>query len=367
MYNIEKIFSKNLKALRKRKGFTQKQFASLLDYSEKAVSKWETGVNVPSIDVIFKIANALNVTMDELFYDDERLYYLGVDGGGTKTLFVLTDDKGNEIAELESGPSNPYDIGIEETKKILKASIYEICKDVNLSSVVVFAGIAGCASGKYKEELCKFFDEFHFKAAYSGGDSENIIAAGLGNSNGIALIMGTGICAFTVKDGKSTRTSGWGYLMDKGGSGYNIGRDGLSAAYSDFDKSGEKTWIKELIEKETKKKMPELLPDIYSGGKAYIASFAKIVFEAAEKNDKVAINIIKQNMEETANIIRAAAKPFNEKVKVIIGGGLTKEPELLEYLLNSLADKDKYDIKLLDKRPVDGALFLAKEKFNKRI
>ena len=55
-------------------------------------------------------------------------YLLGIDGGGTKTEFLLTDLNGKEIGRLFFGASNPVSTGIENTYNILNKGIKEICK-----------------------------------------------------------------------------------------------------------------------------------------------------------------------------------------------------------------------------------------------
>ncbi|MFQ9147986.1 MAG: hypothetical protein ACLR5G_06880 [Eubacteriales bacterium] len=44
--------------------------------------------------------------------------------------------------------------------------------------------------------------------------------AGLGREDGIKVILGTGICAFSQIHGKREKVAGWGYFIDDGGSAY---------------------------------------------------------------------------------------------------------------------------------------------------
>lgn len=67
MSNINKQeFGTFVATLRKEKGITQKELAEQLSISDKAVSKWETSVSVPNIDLLIPLANALGVTVTEL-------------------------------------------------------------------------------------------------------------------------------------------------------------------------------------------------------------------------------------------------------------------------------------------------------------
>ena len=67
MYEINKeAFGSFVAALRREKGLTQKELAERLYISNKAVSKWETGVTVPDIAMLVPLSEALGVTVTEL-------------------------------------------------------------------------------------------------------------------------------------------------------------------------------------------------------------------------------------------------------------------------------------------------------------
>lgn len=61
---INEIIGKNLAELRKKNEMTQREVAYKLDFSDKSVSKWESGESMPSIDVLCKLAQLYNVKLD---------------------------------------------------------------------------------------------------------------------------------------------------------------------------------------------------------------------------------------------------------------------------------------------------------------
>ncbi|MBO5397281.1 MAG: hypothetical protein J6A97_10415 [Clostridia bacterium] len=77
----------------------------------------------------------------------EVKYLLGIDGGGTKTEFLLTDISGQEIRRIIPGGSNPVNMGIENSCSVLSDGIKRICEGINYSELSVFAGIAGAKTG----------------------------------------------------------------------------------------------------------------------------------------------------------------------------------------------------------------------------
>ena len=89
----EKIFAQNLKAARKAAGLTQRELAEKIGYSEKSVSKWESGNTIAPGAMLPEIAKVLGTDIDSLFaLKGEAEFFLGIDGGGTKTEFLLADN-----------------------------------------------------------------------------------------------------------------------------------------------------------------------------------------------------------------------------------------------------------------------------------
>ena len=60
------MFSENLKALRKQKGFSQEELATRLHVVRQTVSKWEKNLSVPDADTLIRLAEILEVSVSEL-------------------------------------------------------------------------------------------------------------------------------------------------------------------------------------------------------------------------------------------------------------------------------------------------------------
>ncbi len=295
-----------------------------------------------------------------------EVYYLGVDGGGTKTALLLTDHTLTSIRTLRCDCCNPVDIGMTTACDRLRAGITEICAGIPYAKISLFAGIAGGISAGNKETLAAFLDTFGFRAFDNGSDNASILAAGLGKANGISVILGTGICVFTQKDGVQSRTAGWGYLFDDGGSGYNIGRDGLTAHFRHVDGSGDATLLSDYIRADHPDPQ-ELLGQLYAGGKKVIASYASLVYRAAKAGDPMAQGILRRNMDFAARMIQSASASLTEEqIPVVLTGGLTNEPMTLAYLKEALPSPSRYALRVLDVEPVWGAVLLAKEIWEQR-
>ena len=366
MKNEHICFANNLKKLRLEAGYSRSTLAKMISYSEKSIEKWEMTGAIPPVATVCKLADIFGVSVDKLIYSSnfEIKYLLGIDGGGTKTEFLLTDLNGEKIDNIILGSSNPVDIGIENSLNLLRRGINQICKGIRKKEISVFAGLSGGSTGNNKKEIEEFLSTQDFGRVANGSDTENALELALGGDGGVAVIMGTGIIALAENKGNRKRVGGWGYLIDKGGSGFNFGSDALDSALKAFDGRGGSFLLKDLIEEKLGKPLNESIGDIYLKGKTYIASFAECVFTAFEQGDQEAARIIERNVEEVAKIIISAYDFFEEKdVKIVICGGLSNRKEIL----SKFFDKFLYnDIKIIfnNDAMVKGAAALARKNIN---
>ncbi|MBQ8340988.1 MAG: helix-turn-helix transcriptional regulator [Clostridia bacterium] len=72
MEDIKSIIAQNITQLRKESGLTQLELAEKLNYSDKAISKWERGESLPDIIVLKTIADMFSVTVDYLLKSDHE-------------------------------------------------------------------------------------------------------------------------------------------------------------------------------------------------------------------------------------------------------------------------------------------------------
>ncbi|WP_277680216.1 helix-turn-helix domain-containing protein [Gracilibacillus dipsosauri] len=67
------FFGEKLKREREKRGWSQVDLAEKIHVSRQSVSKWETGRNYPSIEVIIDLSDLFGITIDELLRSDEEL------------------------------------------------------------------------------------------------------------------------------------------------------------------------------------------------------------------------------------------------------------------------------------------------------
>lgn len=286
----------------------------------------------------------------------QGIFLLGIDGGGTKTEFLLTDSVGNEIKRLFLGGSNPVNKGIENTLGVLNEGITKICDGLDFGEISAFAGIAGGKTGENQKLINDFLSRFGFASFGCGSDIDLVLEAALKGENGTAVIMGTGIVAYARSGEKLHRTGGRGYMIDKGGSGFHYGSDALSSAFEFIEGRGGSEIILGLIEKKLGKSLEKSVADIYDGGAAYVAAFAPVVFEAYNLGDVAAGAIIDRNAYEAAKIINGAKKDTDGKI--VVCGGLCRQKEILYSFLMKYIEGEA-SLTFLDEPMVNGAISLA--------
>ena len=86
MKDIKSIIAKNLTELRKLNGLTQAQLAEQINYSDKAVSKWERGESSMDIETLFRLSELFHVDIDYFFEENANE---NVEHYSTKKVFIM--------------------------------------------------------------------------------------------------------------------------------------------------------------------------------------------------------------------------------------------------------------------------------------
>ena len=303
--------------------------------------------------------------MSSLSGYDRPNYYLGIDGGGTKTDFALADEKGTLLRRITLDASNPNDVGFPQTEKILQNGITMACEGIDLTSVSVFAGLAGCSSAENAPRIYNFLKQFPFSNIQNDNDAKNAIAASLGKRDGVTVVMGTGSIVYAKNKDALYRIGGYGYLFGDEGSGFSLGKDAILAALRQEDGSGAPTLLHDYVKDQCAGDTVLSKIDVfYRDGKKEIAKYAPLVFKAFQNGDAVACKILTQNIATIAEMISAAADKLERAsgtVTVVLCGGLCAQKEILIPLLHSALKNDNrtYQIEICTDPPVIGALRMA--------
>lgn len=267
------------------------------------------------------------------------MYFLGIDGGGTKTCFTLINEKGNVINRVIKGTCHPTQIGFDNLEKLLTEGLEEIIKSNNISKEEVtksYLGLAGYGIVKeIAEGIAKVVSKvFNGMDYILNNDVRVAIAGALAGEDGINVVAGTGSIALALKDEKVLRCGGWGYSIGDEASAYWIGKKSLALFSKQSDGRVEKAPLYEIFKKEldlkTDFEIVSYVNEKLKGDRGEIAKLAKLCSDAAECGDEGAIAIFNEAAKEISEMIKTLLKNYDKDVvKVSYTGGVFKSGELI--------------------------------------
>ena len=328
----------NLKRIRKNLGYTQAELAEKMFVSTQAISKWERGEAEPGIGHIRNLTSILNVSSDVLLgiSPNAAPALLAVDGGGTKTEFVLITPEGQLLKRLLMPGANPNSCGTQNSFQILRDGIDQM-QQTDHRILGIFIGCAGMGSGSNGAAITELLrNQYPDIAIRCKSDIYNILACAEDPDNAIAVICGTGSVVFGTRHGRLLRAGGGGWLLDPLGSGYELGRAALSAALAHADGTGPRTLMTQAVETQLGDTVWNSISKIYSFSPAQIADFSKIVTDAWEKGDKIATEIIETNCRRMAELVRRISCQAPEATQILLAGSILANCQCFRQLLTSM-------------------------------
>jgi glucosamine kinase len=171
--------------------------------------------------------------------------YLGIDGGGSKTSFLLVNDQDHEISRSQSGPSNWLSVGKDTAAAAIRDGAATLKGPV---PDVVCAGFAG-AGRREGLEFYRGVLEQTFPQSTIRVESDAVVAyaGAIGLTPGVLLIAGTGSIAIGRKpDGTMIRAGGWGPHFGDEGGGFWLGREAVRVALRSLDSKADRTFVRDV-------------------------------------------------------------------------------------------------------------------------
>jgi glucosamine kinase len=160
------------------------------------------------------------------------LYYLGIDGGGTKTTCAMGDDT-RMLAIATAGPSNIVRVGEMQARDALLQSVRQACAAAGITPAQISrtcVGGSGAARPELAEVVRRCLAEIIATPIDVVGDMEIALEAAFDGGPGVIVIAGTGSIAYgRDEEGTAIRAGGWGYAIGDEGSAHWIGRAAVAA------------------------------------------------------------------------------------------------------------------------------------------
>ncbi|WP_404425438.1 BadF/BadG/BcrA/BcrD ATPase family protein [Nibricoccus sp. IMCC34717] len=278
-------------------------------------------------------------------------FFLGFDGGGSRTRAALCSADGRVQAAAEAGPANPHHAGWDgcarHLREAFEAAVMRASERApdGLRVRGAFFGLAGISSQHERDSLAaiaRSWPELSGAAVGIDHDIRVAWAGAFGGAPGIALIAGTGSSAYGRNaTGGNARCGGWGALVDDVGSGYWLSVEAIRAALHAHDGRGGATSLLAEVLRFLGLTDPLAIPGTVHGEgmtRDRLAGLAPLVFQHADAGDRVARDILARGAFELARLAEALQRQLFEGgiAQVALTGGLGARASYVDELRSAL-------------------------------
>jgi N-acetylmuramic acid 6-phosphate etherase len=284
-----------------------------------------------------------------------------VEGGGTKTAWILVERSGDELNILDQGklPSSNFRLA---TPDRLRGIFSELPKQIDRAGIF----LAGCGTAEDRHSLSNLCAEIWPGAKIlTGSDRDSGLAAGLGYGDGIVVNAGSGSSVTGRRGDRIENAGGWGHILGDTGGGYFISIRALRLILREYDlHRGEVQLTAKILHVGSLNNLDELVRWAQTADKMEIATLAPVVFEAAASGDARVMEIIEEGALVLCEYTEAVASRLHLLApKVMLLGGLFHRDSIYTHAFRRRLKKNLPDARVAtaERPPELGAAWLAAE------
>jgi N-acetylmuramic acid 6-phosphate etherase len=292
---------------------------------------------------------------------------LGVEGGGTKTAWMLVetltgaDATGCEFRVIDQGKLPPSNFRLTTSER-LRLILAELPKQIDLAGVF----LAGCATEEDRrllEQIC--LEVWPNAKIVTGSDRDSGLAAALDHGDGIVVNAGSGSSVTGRRGDRIERAGGWGHILGDAGGGYFLSIQALRLILREHDlHQSEMQFTAKILHALSLNNFDELVRWVQTADKMDIAMLAPVVFEAATEGDARMMEIIEEGARVLCEYTEAVASRLHLLApKVVLMGGLFYRDSLYTHTFRRRLKKNLPDARVATaaRAPELGAAWLATE------
>jgi len=302
-------------------------------------------------------------------------YYIGVDGGGTKTAYALFNER-EELLALREGPGtnhenleDAFDGASQRLWEGIQGLLGEAGKSLDEIDFTLM-GLAGVDHPFQYDALVERLRAHGLTRFEIFNDGFIVVKAGSHSGAAIGLNLGTGTCCNAIdRQGQRRQLSGLGDFSGDIGNGQWIATQAFRLIYDDWVLGIEPTSLTAMAKKafsfDTQEDLLALLRDIpEEGGSVTTRALIDLFFDAAAAQDTPVLRLIDQMALRGAQLIAAHLRTldFPERgAEVVLSGSIhTKLPsgtyvDLLKQKAEALSGR-RLDFMILRRPPVTGCI-----------
>lgn len=295
--------------------------------------------------------------------------FLGIDGGGTKTICAAGDGT-KVLGTGTGGGSNVVRLGEAQARDSLHTAILSACATAGVDRSEIertCIGVAGASVQQVREAIRRFISEVVPGEVIVVGDNEVALEAAFSGAPGVIVASGTGSIAYGRNEqGKTARAGGHGFAISDEGSGHWIGRAAITATMRAFDCEQDTElhrYIQEALEVDSREQVVKVAN---ATPPPNFARLFPVVVQAAEAGDAVAAEVLAQAGEELAElalIVIGKLWTAQSSVRVgMVGGVFQNSAAVRQSFRDTMTRKyPEAEINMSVAEPVSGALSLARK------
>src|SRR5207248_756116 len=292
---------------------------------------------------------------------------LGVEGGGTKTAWVLVEvvagdvDSGSQWTTLEQGklPASNFRLTAPER---LRAILAELPKEISRAGVF----LAGCATEEDRcalREIC--LDIWPNAKIVTGSDRDSGLSAALEHGDGIVVNAGSGSSVTVRRSDHIERAGGWGHILGDAGGGYFLSIQALRLILREHDlHRAEMDFTAKILHALALNNFDELVRWVQTADKMDIAMLTSVVFEAGAAGYTPMMEIIEEGARVLCEYTEAVADRLHMLApKIVLMGGLFSRDSIYTHAFRRRLKKNLPDARVAtaERAPELGAAWLAAE------
>lgn len=296
-------------------------------------------------------------------------FYIGIDGGGTKTTCIVGDEN-RVLGTGTAGGSNIVRQGEQQTQASLRTAISTACASAKLDPNAVSCaciGIAGVSIPGVTETVRRIVAEVVSGKVVVLADRDTALEAAFEGGPGVIVESGSGSFAYGKNErGETARAGGYGFQIGDEGSGYWIGRAAIAAALRVHDTGAEPSLLQQLSVGLGVSSRDELLRIANGVPIPDFACLFPVVAQTADEGDSIAHNVLKRAGEELAQLALVVINRIwrsQDGVQVAMVGGVFQNSSIIRHEFSAALKimSSNVRIGLSVANPVMGALSLARK------
>ncbi len=297
--------------------------------------------------------------------------FLGLEGGGTRTVALAADADFNLIRRVEAGPCNLRLVSATDLVKHFRFFSQRLP-----APTAIGIGLAGCRDDADRQRVNAAASVVWPKVPRNvSHDLETALrTADLGAIKSqnpdaqIVVISGTGSCCFgRNRSGKTAKAGGWGHLLGDRGSGYDLASTALREVVAVYDASGRWPALGTRFLRRLMLNEPEaLIGWRQSATKTEVAALATEIFLAITARDRLARQIVKNvrsGLMVQALTVASRLAGRGGQVEFVLSGSAFTQPRAAtaEFARELRQQRCDSTVRVVDRETAWGALVLARE------